>query len=129
MRRLSPSTKFLYLIPQFEQKLTVIIDIHLMNTVLVDRRFPSNQTIQIVQGDITIEEVDAIVNAANALEKDEDLSFQFIQIGSDPAAAKFLQHLDNELTGKAKFDVVNTLSREDAESLTFGQMLYRAIND
>ena len=36
-----------------------------MNTVLVERRLPSNQTIQIVQGDITTEEVDAIVNAAN----------------------------------------------------------------
>jgi O-acetyl-ADP-ribose deacetylase (regulator of RNase III) len=36
-----------------------------MNTVLVEKRLPSNQTIQIVQGDITMEEVDAIVNAAN----------------------------------------------------------------
>lgn len=36
-----------------------------MNTVLVERQLPSNQTIQIVQGDITIEDVDAIVNAAN----------------------------------------------------------------
>ena len=36
-----------------------------MNTVLVEKRLPSNQTIQIVQGDITAEEVDAIVNAAN----------------------------------------------------------------
>jgi O-acetyl-ADP-ribose deacetylase len=36
-----------------------------MNTVLMERRFPSNQTLQIVQGDITTEAVDAIVNAAN----------------------------------------------------------------
>jgi O-acetyl-ADP-ribose deacetylase len=36
-----------------------------MNTVLLEKRLPSGQTIQIVQGDITIEEVDAIVNAAN----------------------------------------------------------------
>lgn len=36
-----------------------------MNTILVERNFPTGQTIQIVQGDITIEEVDAIVNAAN----------------------------------------------------------------
>lgn len=36
-----------------------------MNTVLVEKGLPSNQTIQIVQGDITTEEVDAIVNAAN----------------------------------------------------------------
>ncbi len=36
-----------------------------MNTVLIERKFPTGQTLQIVQGDITIEEVDAIVNAAN----------------------------------------------------------------
>ena len=36
-----------------------------MNTVLKEHVLPTGQTIQIVQGDITIEEVDAIVNAAN----------------------------------------------------------------
>lgn len=36
-----------------------------MNTVLAERKFPPGQTVQIVQGDITSEEVDAIVNAAN----------------------------------------------------------------
>ena len=36
-----------------------------MNTVLKEHFFPTKQAIQIVQGDITIEEVDAIVNAAN----------------------------------------------------------------
>lgn len=36
-----------------------------MNNVLTERTLPTGQTIQIVHGDITIEEVDAIVNAAN----------------------------------------------------------------
>ncbi|MBN1453338.1 MAG: macro domain-containing protein [Anaerolineales bacterium] len=36
-----------------------------MNTVLKERHLSTGQTIQIVQGDITAEEVDAIVNAAN----------------------------------------------------------------
>lgn len=36
-----------------------------MNTFLVEHTFPTGQTIRIVQGDITTEEVDAIVNAAN----------------------------------------------------------------
>jgi O-acetyl-ADP-ribose deacetylase (regulator of RNase III) len=36
-----------------------------MNTLLVERILPTGQTIQIVQGDITTEEVDAIINAAN----------------------------------------------------------------
>ncbi|HEY5729286.1 MAG TPA: macro domain-containing protein [Anaerolineales bacterium] len=36
-----------------------------MNNVLKEHVFPTGQTIQIVQGDITTEEVDAIINAAN----------------------------------------------------------------
>src|SRR5512147_2901380 len=36
-----------------------------MNNVLVERIFPTGQNIQIVQGDITTETVDAVVNAAN----------------------------------------------------------------
>jgi O-acetyl-ADP-ribose deacetylase (regulator of RNase III) len=36
-----------------------------MNKVLTERNLPTGQTIQLVQGDITAEEVDAIVNAAN----------------------------------------------------------------
>jgi O-acetyl-ADP-ribose deacetylase len=36
-----------------------------MNTIMVSHTLPNGQTLQLVQGDITIEEVDAIVNAAN----------------------------------------------------------------
>lgn len=36
-----------------------------MNIVLAERMSPTGQRVQIVQGDITTEEVDAIVNAAN----------------------------------------------------------------
>ena len=36
-----------------------------MNSILVEKIFSSGQLLQIVQGDITIEDVDAIVNAAN----------------------------------------------------------------
>ncbi len=36
-----------------------------MNTLLVETALPSGQTLQLVQGDITAEQVDAIVNAAN----------------------------------------------------------------
>lgn len=36
-----------------------------MNTILAEKKLPTNQIILIVQGDITAEDVDAIVNAAN----------------------------------------------------------------
>jgi O-acetyl-ADP-ribose deacetylase (regulator of RNase III) len=38
-----------------------------MNQVLREHIFPSGQRLQLVQGDITLEAVDAIVNAANSL--------------------------------------------------------------
>lgn len=36
-----------------------------MNTVLIERSLPTGQTVQLVQGDLIAEQVDAIVNAAN----------------------------------------------------------------
>jgi hypothetical protein len=36
-----------------------------MNTVLAEKVIPSSQTLQLVQGDITAEMTDAIVNAAD----------------------------------------------------------------
>lgn len=36
-----------------------------MNSIVVEKKISTSQTLQIVQGDITIEEVDVIVNAAN----------------------------------------------------------------
>ena len=36
-----------------------------MNTVLVEKKLTTGQSLQIAQGDITIDEVDSIVNAAN----------------------------------------------------------------
>jgi O-acetyl-ADP-ribose deacetylase (regulator of RNase III) len=37
-----------------------------MNTILTERIFPNDRRFQLVQGDLTLENVDAIVNAANA---------------------------------------------------------------
>ncbi|MEK6753488.1 MAG: macro domain-containing protein [Chloroflexota bacterium] len=36
-----------------------------MNAILAEKKLATGQTLQIVQGDITVDEVDAIVNAAN----------------------------------------------------------------
>lgn len=70
----------------------------------------------------------SITNAANKLEKDGDIGIQFVQIGDDKGAGKFLADLDDNLKG-AKFDIVNSLTREEAEKLRIEQILYLAIND
>jgi hypothetical protein len=71
-----------------------------------------------------------IVNAANSLEKDEALSFQFIQIGRAEDATKFLQYLDDDLQSKgAKFDIVDTIPAEEAEQLSPLELINKAITD
>jgi O-acetyl-ADP-ribose deacetylase (regulator of RNase III) len=54
-----------------------------MNTVLVDRSLPTGQIIQIVQGDITIETTDAIVNAANDYLQHGGVAWAIVQRGGD----------------------------------------------
>lgn len=71
-----------------------------------------------------------IVDATQGLEKDEALTFLFVQIGSDANATAFLQHLDDDLQGRgAKFDIVDTLSAVDAEAMSPIDLINHAIND
>lgn len=71
---------------------------------------------------------ESITNAANKLERDEEIGIQFVQIGDDVHAGKFLNDLDDNLKG-AKFDIVNSLTREEAEGYSIEQLLYLALND
>jgi len=70
----------------------------------------------------------AIVAAAAKLEKDEDFTILFVQIGDDQGAAKFLAHLDDGLTA-AKFDIVDTISAADADKMEPIDLINKAIND
>jgi O-acetyl-ADP-ribose deacetylase (regulator of RNase III) len=55
-----------------------------MNTIQVERILPTGQSLQIVQGDITIEEVDAIVNAANEyLQHGGGVAWAIVKRGGD----------------------------------------------
>jgi Mg-chelatase subunit ChlD len=74
--------------------------------------------------------VKSIIAAANKLDKDAQLAIQFVQVGDNKEAAAFLTRLDDNLQKEgAKFDIVNALTREEAESITIEQLLYQAIND
>jgi hypothetical protein len=71
-----------------------------------------------------------LVATANKLEADTDLAVQFIQIGEDPDAAKFLKKLDDDLQGAgAKFDIVDTKTCDDLENMDLEAVLLAAIND
>ncbi len=70
----------------------------------------------------------AIVAAANKLERDEDFTILFVQIGDDAGAARFLAHLDDGLTA-AKFDIVDTVSAAEADNMEPLDLINKAIND
>lgn len=69
-----------------------------------------------------------IVDAANALDKDEALTFLFVQIGDDAGAGKYLEHLDDGLSA-AKFDVVDALTAQVADTMEPLDLINHAIND
>lgn len=69
-----------------------------------------------------------IVSAANAIAADENLTFLFVQIGDDPGASAYLDHLDDGLTG-AKFDIVDAISAKVADTMEPLDLINKAIND
>ena len=71
-----------------------------------------------------------IVEASKKLDKDEELAILFLQIGKDPNATKFLKRLDDDLQKEgAKFDIVDVTTFEEAEGMTFTELLEKAVND
>lgn len=70
-----------------------------------------------------------IVDASQALETDDALTFLFIQVGDDAGATEYLKSLDDDLVG-AKFDIVDvkTVAEVDAFPSTL-ELLLAAIDD
>ena len=55
-----------------------------MNTILVEKKLSTGQTLQIAKGDITTDEVDAIVNAANEhLQHGGGVAWAIVRCGGD----------------------------------------------
>jgi hypothetical protein len=73
----------------------------------------------------------AIVSFGNGLENaDEEYGISFVQIGKDAAASKFLKKLDDDLTSQgAKYDIVDTKTFEEVESIGLEQTLIAALQD
>lgn len=66
--------------------------------------------------------------AANSIEEDDELSVSFVQIGDDPGASRYLEHLDDSLDG-AKYDIVDTITSEECSRISFAELVARSIYD
>lgn len=62
---------------------------------------------------------------------DDEMGIAMIQVGKDGGATAFLKKLDDDLTTthKAKFDIVDTKTIEDVESIGLVQALTAALDD
>ncbi len=68
-----------------------------------------------------------IVDAANGLDRDEQLTLLFVQIGNDPGASAYLDYLDDGIT--AKFDIVDAVKASVADTMEPIDLINKAIND
>lgn len=74
--------------------------------------------------------VKCIVNAANAIDSDEEIGISFLQIGTDQHAHDFLKRLDDNLVKEgAKFDIVDTKTFAEMENMTLVDVLMEAVTD
>jgi Mg-chelatase subunit ChlD len=72
---------------------------------------------------------DVIRKASNKQESDDALTILFVQVGRDGEATRFLQKLDDDLTG-CKFDIVDAKTMDEAEKFaTTADLVIAAIND
>lgn len=74
--------------------------------------------------------IEAIVSAANRIDRDEELAISLIQVGSDPKTRAFFQALDDQLQAiGAKFDIVDTVTVAQMGTMSLTDVLLKAITD
>ena len=72
---------------------------------------------------------DVIRRQSNSQTADDECTILFIQVGRDAGASRYLQQLDDALTG-AKFDIVDAKTIEEAERFpSTTALVINAIND
>jgi uncharacterized protein with von Willebrand factor type A (vWA) domain len=74
--------------------------------------------------------VKTLLAASKRIERDEELAISLVQVGKDPNARRFLKLLDDELVSSgAPFDIVDTVTLEEAEDMGLTEVLLNAIYD
>lgn len=72
----------------------------------------------------------SIIETTKKMDADEEVGIQFLQIGKDAQAGEFLKFLDDQLVAQgAKFDIVDTTTSDDAENITFSELLEKTLSD
>lgn len=70
-----------------------------------------------------------IIDFTKKLDSDKECGICFIQIGKDAGATRFLKDLDEGLERQgAKYDIVGTVTVDEAENTPFAEILLKAIN-
>eukprot|EP01100_Stratorugosa_tubuloviscum_P012615 TRINITY_DN6033_c0_g1_i6.p1 TRINITY_DN6033_c0_g1~~TRINITY_DN6033_c0_g1_i6.p1 ORF type:complete len:440 (+),score=230.08 TRINITY_DN6033_c0_g1_i6:76-1320(+) len=69
-----------------------------------------------------------IISATKRMNRDEELSVSFIQIGNDARAKQFLTTLDNDLHG-ASFDIIDQVTTNELQNSSFEEIIRKSISD
>lgn len=72
----------------------------------------------------------SIIEHTKTMQDDGETGIQFVQIGKDAGARKFLEELDNDLESQgAAFDIVDTKNADEMDSISIVDVLVGAISD
>jgi len=87
----------------------------------------SGETILVVTDGVSSNRIgisQAIIDATQRIDNNQELTISFIQVGHEPHISKAIKSWDDELQGLgAKFDIVNSVTLDDMEKMTFTQVL------
>ena len=73
---------------------------------------------------------EVIINATQKVKDNKELRICLIQVGADSRATKFLKALDDDLQSVgAKFDICDTITLEELETMSLTDVLIKAITD
>lgn len=74
--------------------------------------------------------INLIMDAAQKVDREDELGISFIQVGTDKDATRFFKALDDDLEGVgAKFDIVDTVTVDDMNGMPLTDVLLNALID
>ena len=74
--------------------------------------------------------INLIMDAAQKVDREDELGISFIQVGTDKEATRFFKALDDDLEGVgAKFDIVDTVTVDDLNGMPLTDVLLNALFD